>query len=172
MVLSAGHLIQRKRHDRAIRAMAQVPDATLVIAGQGPKQAELRALASELGVANRVHFLGAVPHDGMAGVYNAADVLVLASEREGWPNVLLEAMACGTPVIAAGIWGVPEVVTDAAAGTILPEPTPSAIAAALTKMLDRPPRRRDTRAYAEQFSWAATTRGQLDLFRAVRDADV
>ena len=76
----------------------------LLVAGDGPLRPTLAGLARELGVAGRVRFAGQVPHAALPELYGAADALVLASEREGWPNVLLEAIACGTPVIAAPVW--------------------------------------------------------------------
>jgi glycosyltransferase involved in cell wall biosynthesis len=93
--------------------------------------------------------------------------LVLASSREGWANVLLEAMACGTPVVASNIWGNPEVVRDPAAGFVAEQNTPEGIAAAVRHLFSHMPHRAATRAYAECFSWDATTEGQLALFRSV-----
>ena len=75
--------------------------------GEGEEDVALRRLAQGLGVTGRVHFLGSMPQKRLAGVYNAADVLVLASIREGLPNVVLEALACGTPVVATAVWGTP-----------------------------------------------------------------
>ena len=118
-------------------------------------------------MAARVRFLGAVPHAELAALYGAADALVLASSREGWANVLLEAMACGTPVVATDIWGTPEVVADPAAGRLVPERTPAALAAAVAALLADPPARAATRRYAERFSWDATVEGQLALFAEV-----
>jgi glycosyltransferase involved in cell wall biosynthesis len=81
--------------------------------------------------------------------------------------VLLEAMACGTPVIASNIWGNPEVVRSPAAGLIIESNTAEAIVAAVHRLFADPPDRAATRAYAEQFSWNATTEGQLALFARV-----
>ncbi len=103
----------------------------------------------------------------MHEVYSAADVLVLASDREGWPNVLLEAMASGTPVAATNVWGAPEVVASRAAGVLISDRNPGAIACAVRNLLATPPVRAETRAYAERFSWDETTRGQLELFRSI-----
>jgi glycosyltransferase involved in cell wall biosynthesis len=128
-------------------------------------------LAKHLGVADRVRFLGAIPHENMREIYSAADALVLASNREGWPNVLLEAMACGTPVVASNIWGNPEIVADPVAGRILARREPDAVADAVRSLLADPPARSATRAYAERFGWEATTQGQLALFRRVLGQD-
>ena len=103
----------------------------------------------------------------MAEYYCAADALVLASDREGWANVLLESMACGTPVVATNIWGTPEVVAAPEAGLLVQERSPAAIAAALRRLLSAPPAREATRAYAERFDWNATTAGQLRLFNEI-----
>src|SRR5690606_9697230 len=111
--------------------------------------------------------LGSVPHARLPEIYGAADALVLASSREGWANVLLEAMACGTPVVASRVWGTPEVVTAPEAGVLLPERSPAAIAAAVREVLAAGIDRRRTRAFAERFSWDDTTAGQLRLFRSV-----
>lgn len=166
-LLSVGNLIPLKGHDLVIRALEKLPGAELSIVGQGPEAGSLRLLAEQLGLASRVRFLGTLPHDDMPQVYGAADVLVLASEREGWPNVLLEAMACGTPVVASNVWGIPEVVTDEAAGRLLPERSPAAIAGSVGELLERPPSREQTRAYAEQFSWRETSLAQLAAFQDV-----
>ena len=77
--------------------------------------------------------------------YGAADALVLASSREGWANVLLESMACGTPVIASNVWGTPEVVTAPAAGVLMKERTPQAVAEAAQHLLANYPDRAATR---------------------------
>jgi teichuronic acid biosynthesis glycosyltransferase TuaC len=167
VLLSVGHLIARKAHHLVIEALAMLPEAVLLIAGSGPEETVLRTLCRRLGVAERVRFLGQLPHTELAQLYSAADVLVLASEREGWANVLLEAMACGTPVVASNVWGTPEVVTEPAAGFLVSELSRVAFAAAIARLLTNPPSRVATRAYAEQFSWEATTAGQLDLFTSV-----
>ncbi|TVR97341.1 MAG: glycosyltransferase family 4 protein [Rhodospirillales bacterium] len=164
VLLCVGGLIERKRHDLVIRALPRLPGATLMIAGEGPQSGALERLAVAEGVADRVRFLGAVPHQELRSYYSAADVLVLASSREGWANVLLEAMACGTPVVATRVWGAPEVVAAPEAGALVNDATPAAIAAAVQGLLNAPPRREATRAYAEGFGWGPTTAGQLDLF--------
>jgi teichuronic acid biosynthesis glycosyltransferase TuaC len=167
VLLSVGHLIERKGHHLVIEALARLPSASLIIAGDGPERPALEALAARLGVAGRVRFLGRVAHDILAVLYSAADVLVLASSREGWANVLLEAMACGTPVVASKVWGTPEVVADPVAGLLVEPRTGDAFAASIARLLAAPPPRPATRLYAERFSWDATTAGQLALFRGI-----
>ena len=167
VLLSVGALIPRKGHDLVIQALPRIPGATLLIAGQGPEEARLRDLAARLELDARARFLGPVPHAELKTIYGAADVLVLASDREGWPNVLLEAMACGTPVAATDIWGNPEVVTEARAGRLIPTRTPEAIAETVRAILADPPARAATRAYAEGFDWQETTDGQIALFNEI-----
>ncbi len=167
LLVSVGQLIERKGHDLVIGALAELPGVHLAIAGNGPLRPALEAQAAALGVAGRVRFLGAVPHDRLRLVYGAADVSVLASSREGWANVLLESMACGTPVVASAVWGTPEVVAEPAAGMLMPERSAAGAAAAIRRLLDDPPPSAATRTYAEQFDWGATTDGQLQLFRSI-----
>ncbi len=168
VLASVGGLIPRKGHDIAVKALAEMPAATLLIAGRGPEEAALKSLAAQTGVAQRVRFLGQLPHDALVDVYNAADALVLASTREGWPNVLLEAMACGTPAVAADAGGAREVIREAAAGRVLKERTPEALAAALRDVLNASDRAA-TRAYAERHSWDETSDGLDALFREITD---
>ncbi len=165
-LISVGHLIERKGHAITIEAMRLLPDWDLVILGEGPDRAELEALVERLGLGGRVRLLGARPHGELAGCYGAADVMVLASSREGWANVLLESMACGTPVVASDIPGNPEVVGCRDAGLIAPR-TPEGIAAGVRDLWGAPPDRAATRAYAERFGWDETSAGQYALFRSV-----
>ena len=165
-LVSVGGLIARKRHDLTIAALALLPEWRLLIAGEGPERGRLEALAASRGLAGRVRFLGPLPHAELAPLYTAADISVLASEREGWANVLLESMACGTPVVASRIPGNPEVVAAPAAGRIVAANTPEGFAAAI-RDLAAATDRAATRAYAEDFSWDATSAGQMAVFHAV-----
>jgi teichuronic acid biosynthesis glycosyltransferase TuaC len=164
---SVGHLVELKGHDLAIRALAHgFPDAHLLIVGDGEVRQPLEALARSLGVHERVSFVGAVTQERLRYYFNAADALILASSREGWPNVLLESMACGTPVVATRVGGVPEIVTAPEAG-VLVNRSPADIAEGLTTLLSAYPSREATRAHAERFSWEDTTRGQLRIFESL-----
>jgi len=166
-MLSVGWLDPRKAHDIPIRALAELPDVRLMIAGTGPELKKLQDLATQCGVADRVTFLGSIAQTALTQYYNAADMLVLASSREGWANVLLESMACGTPVIASNVWGTPEVVAAPEAGLLMEERTPASLAASVRLLRANYPDHGATRRYAERFSWDDTTQGQLDLFQQV-----
>ena len=83
-----------KGHDITIRALTHLPGARLLLVGAGEEGAALRSLARRIGVEDRVMFAGSVSQDRLPCHYSAADVLILTSSSEGWPNVLLEAMAC------------------------------------------------------------------------------
>ena len=130
-LISVGLLIERKGHHHVIEAMRQLPEFGLLIVGEGPDHARLAGLIERHGLGGRVRLLGPRPHAELPSLYGAADALVLASSREGWANVLLEAMACGTPVVASNIPGNPEVVREAAAGVIAETNTPDGFAAAV-----------------------------------------
>jgi glycosyltransferase involved in cell wall biosynthesis len=166
-MLSVGQLVPHKGHDVAIRALPMLPDVKLLVAGSGPDRARLETLAQQLGVAERVRLVGPVPQTELRNYYNAADVLVLASEREGWANVLLESMACGTPVVASAVCGTPEVVTAPEAGRLMAARTPDSLVEAVRLLRAASPERSATRRYAERFSWDETTQGQIDLFRNI-----
>lgn len=171
LLLSVGHLIERKGHNVAIEALPLLPPATgLVIAGAGEQREQLGRLARERGVADRVWFAGAVAQAELKWYYSAADALVLCSSREGWANVLLESMACGTPVVATNIWGTPEVVADAAAGVLMQERSAAALAQSFTALMKHYPSGESTRRYAEGFSWDATSQGQFLLMSKIVEA--
>lgn len=170
VLLSVGNLVPLKGHDLVIEALALQPEAQLLIAGEGPERSRLEQLALRHGVSGRVRFLGELPQERLVEYYGAADALVLASSREGWPNVLLESMACGTPVIASNVGGCAEVVGAPEAGVLLAERSAAAIAEAVRELAVRNVARDGTRRYAERFGWAATTVGQLELFARVISA--
>ena len=116
-----------------------------------------------------MRLLGPLSQAQLIDHYNAADALVLASSREGMPNVVLEALACGLPVIATAVGGTPEILGTAPVGRLVDERSAAAIAAAVRSLESDMPDRSLVRQHAEQFAWEATTRGQLELFaRAVR----
>lgn len=167
IMLSVGLLIERKGHHIAIEALSQLKDHLLVIAGSGPELTSLQRLAKNLGVEDRVRFAGQIPNEQLKQWYSAANILVLCSSREGWANVLLESMACGTPVVATNIWGTPEVVACPSAGVLMKRRDAPSVVDAVKVLYSSYPERDQTRAHAERFSWESTTNGQLEIFRRV-----
>ena len=161
-MISVGHLIERKGHDIAIRSLDYLPGHQLLIVGEGPKERELRRLASGLHLGDRVKFLGLVPQPELPPLLCAADVLVNCSDREGIANVLLEAMACGTPVVATHIWGSSEVISSPEAGILVHERSPAAVAQGVRRLLAQRPDGVLTRSHAQRFSWIETARQHLE----------
>ncbi len=162
--LSVGNLVNNKGHDLVIRALREFPEACLLVIGEGEEARNLNSLARSLAIQDRVRFLGAMPQKELARYFGMADALVLASSREGWPNVLLEAMACGTPVVAANVGGTPEIVTAPQAGVLMNERSVTGVVEASRRLFENYPNREHTRRYAEGFSWDDTTSRQLALF--------
>jgi glycosyltransferase involved in cell wall biosynthesis len=120
IIVSVGALVPLKGMNRLIEAMLGL-DAQLYIIGQGPELGALRSLIAVHRLAERVHLLGAKPQAELGDWYAAADLFCLASQREGCPNVIVEALACGTPVVASDIGGIGELITDDRFGYLVPE---------------------------------------------------
>lgn len=162
-LLMVGSLVALKGHRLVIEALARLPDWSLMIAGEGPERGALERQAERLGLGQRVRFLGTLAHEALPKLYSAADLLVLASSREGIANVLLESMACGTPVVTTAVGGCAEVVTSSDAGAVLPECSPQALREAIESLWAKRPDRGRTRRHAARFDWAETTREQAAL---------
>ncbi len=167
VLASVGHLVDDKGHQLAVEALASLPDTQLLIAGNGPRRAHLERLAGRLGVADRVRFAGLVPHEAMPWLYSAVDALVLASAREGMPNVVLESIACGTRVIATDVGGVGEVIGPTEAGVLMASRSPEALLEALGRLEQAPCTRETTRKYAERFGWERMLDRQVALYQSV-----
>lgn len=165
-ISSVGHLIPPKGHDLVIKAAARLPGLGVAIAGDGPEAHNLRELTAQLGMTERVRFMGVLSQPEINELMSASDAMVLASKQEGWANVLLESMASGTPVIASDIEGTREVVLSEDAGLLVTR-TPEAIASGVTRLFGNYPARSRTRKYAEGFSWTETSRGQYELFQSI-----
>lgn len=165
VLLSVGHATPRKGHHLAIEALRDLPEATLMIAGDGWYEGHLRELAVSLRVEDRVRFLGNVEQEDLKDYYSAADALVLASSREGIANVLLESMACGAPVIATAVWGTPEAINAPEAGVLMTERTAPALVEAAHRLFERYPDRSATRRHAAGFRWEQTSHDHLEVLR-------
>lgn len=162
LILSVGALIPRKNQSLLIAALPELPDATLMLAGQGASEGDYRDLAEKLGVASRVRFMGNVAHDDLPALFAAADVMALVSKSEGLANAWVEALACGTPIVASDVGGIRELVKSRDAGRIV-ERNPDAIASAIKELLANPPSRKAVAANVSAFSWDENA-GQLAAF--------
>lgn len=169
--LFLGRLHRQKGVDLLLRAFTEVPCGTLDLAGDGPERAQLEQLAAELGLTDRVRFLGFVPHDSVPDLLHEADVLVLPSEYEELGTAIVEAMYSGLPVVATRTGGVPELVAHGVNGLLVPPSDAIALAGALRRMLaDRDLARRfgeRGRARAQGFRWDALAPRVLGVYRDV-----
>jgi glycosyltransferase involved in cell wall biosynthesis len=115
----AGRLTAQKSLERALQAVAGVDGVQLVIAGEGPERESLETQSRELGVADRVVFLGALPREQIVELFHAADATILSSSWENFPHTVVEALAVGTPVLAMEVGGVAEVLHDGVNGLVV-----------------------------------------------------
>jgi glycosyltransferase involved in cell wall biosynthesis len=131
----AGRLTAQKALGDALEALARVPGPSLLVLGDGPERAPLERRVSELGVSDRVRFLGPGTRDDVIALFRAVDAALVTSAWENLPHTLLEALAAGTPVIATAVGGIPEVVRDRENGLLVPPHDVVAIASAIERLL-------------------------------------
>lgn len=163
VIVSVGWLIERKGFHRVVEVIPELlkrhPRLHYLIIGGATgadnMEAALRKQVEELGLQNHVKFLGPMKPDDLKWPLSASDVFVLATRREGWANVLLEAMACGLPVVTTRVDGNPEVVSSADLGELVPFGDAEALAAAIDRALSREWDRDHLRTYAVRNSWDA-----------------
>jgi D-inositol-3-phosphate glycosyltransferase len=152
MLLYVGRLDPLKGAEVLVRAMPLLREqATLVLLGgdaHDPERQRLRALARDLGIAQRIRYADAVPHDALPAYYRAADLLAVASHYESFGMVAVEALACGTPVIAPAVGGLPSIIRDGENGALLCQRTPAQFAAHIDALLASPQHMADLRAQA------------------------
>lgn len=135
-LLTICRLMNWKRVDGIIEALSELPeDVQLLVAGDGDMLDEWTALASRLGITERVHFLGNVPYERIPALIRAAEVFILNSEYEGLSHTLLEVSALGTPIVCTGVCGNPEVVEDEVNGLTVPTGDSTALGAAIARLL-------------------------------------
>ena len=138
-ILFVGRLAGQKGVDVLLHALAQTSaQARLLVAGDGPCLEDLKDLAEKLGIRDQVEFLGWVERESLPGIYADADILALPSRDEGMPNVVLEAMASGLPVVAASVGGTPELVVDGETGLLVAPDDVRALASALETLVSSP----------------------------------
>lgn len=154
LLVSVGALIERKGQDLVIGALAGLPDAQLLLVGNGPDERHLRNLARDMRVEDRVHFLGSVDHDQLPVILSAADAMVLPSAAEGLANAWVESLACGTPIIIADVGGARELMTQPDAGLIV-DRTLESVTAGIQQILAHPPEPQLVTAAVSEFSWKA-----------------
>ena len=164
LLAAVGNLIPLKGHDLTVAALATLPGMQLGIAGSGPELANLEACVARLGLTDRVKLLGNLAPEEVLRLLQAADAMVLPSEREGLANVWIEALACGTPLVITDVGGAREVVTAPSAGRLV-ERTPAAIAAAVRELLAKPIPRAEVAAHAAGFSWEANAARLAEHYR-------
>ena len=175
VLVSVGGLVERKGFHRVIACLPELrrarPDLCfLVVGGPGPEgdwSARLAAQVRELGLDDAVRFLGPLPPSELRWSLGAADVFVLATRNEGWANVLLEAMACGLPVVTTRVGGNAEVVCRDELGIVVPFDDHAALRDALEQSLARSWDRAAIRRYAEANSWDSRVEVLVAEFRRV-----
>ncbi|MCG5434122.1 glycosyltransferase family 4 protein [Mycobacterium sp. MYCO198283] len=168
-VVFVGRLHPQKGVDTAVRALPMLPGVTLVLAGDGPDRAELARLAQRLGVADRVEFLGFVPHDRVPQLLADADLFVMPSQYEELGTAIVEAMASGVPVVASNIGGIPQLVDDGETGVLVPPGDPAELAAACRALLADPARSalmaKKALARTAAYQWPALADRVLAVYR-------
>jgi len=166
VVIAVGNLVPVKGYQFLIRVMgrliSQHPKIRLYIVGEGYFREDLQALAQQEKLQDRVIFVGRKPNEELRYWYSAADVSCLASSREGWANVLLESLACGTPVVATRVWGAPEVITSPELGVLVDQSVDS-IAAGLDLALRKSWDREALARYAASRTWDVVA-GEVENF--------
>jgi teichuronic acid biosynthesis glycosyltransferase TuaC len=171
VILSVGSLIPVKGYDLLLKALKTVvqefgeTNVYLVIAGEGPSRGKIENLASSLGLSEYVRLLGAVPHNELNVWYNVADLFCLASSREGWPCVLLESLACGTPVVATDTWGVPELISSETIG-LLTQRDERDMAEKIHLALKTPWHRDEIVRYACEHTWDRAAQAVFEVFNS------
>jgi glycosyltransferase involved in cell wall biosynthesis len=175
ILITVGGLVERKGFHRVIACLPELrrhfPDLHYIAVGspgpEGDYSTKLRAQVAELGLGNWVHFLGALAPDEVHRAMAAADVMVLATRNEGWANVLLEACACGVPVVATDVGGNAEVICRDDIGTIVPFGDHEALLAAIREALQRDWNHSSIRRYAEENDWKVRVPILVDEFRRI-----
>jgi glycosyltransferase involved in cell wall biosynthesis len=158
--------------DAVARLRATRSDVVLAVVGEGPQQPVLEARVRELGIGDAVKFIGYVPQDNTAAWYRSADVFALSSDFDNSPNVVLEAMACGLPIVSTDVGGLREYVTAPANGLLTPKGDAHAFAAALQEFLEddelaRATGRFNRRDAVARFSWAVSAARMCDVYARV-----
>ena len=177
LVVSVGHMVERKGFHILVEALNLLKgrgrdDVHMVFVGgageEGDFVAQVKGRVAEAGLTGRVHFAGAVANHLLPQYYSAADVFALATAKEGWPNVLFESLACGTPPVITEVWGTPECLCRPELGVLVKERTGEAFAEALDQALSTEWDTDLLVRYARANTWATVGRRTVtELERAV-----
>lgn len=172
LIVCVASLKQAKGIEDLLVAFAKMPaDAGLILVGSAPQGdsyvGKLKSLAAGLGVGGRVSFAGSQPPESVAKHFNAADVSVLASHNEGCPNVVIESLACGTPVVASDVGAVGEFVKDGRSGLLVTPRDREGLAKAMGSALAREWSREEIRRSVEGRSWRQVAGRVLEVFDEV-----
>ena len=176
LLLSVGNLTLNKGFDLLIRSLPMIASRIdevgihLAIVGNGPLHNELAAEISRLKLQGQVQLVGAVAHNKLCVWYSAADVFCLMSQREGCPNVILESLACGTPVVATPVGGIPELLNSENLG-LLAERDEHQIADAICTALTKKWITEDLVEHARNHSWIRTAEGVMGVFQSVLNSE-
>jgi glycosyltransferase involved in cell wall biosynthesis len=169
VILFVGNLLRSKGCLDLFEAFALLaridPALQLVFVGAGAARADVASRAAAEGLAHRVQFVGKVAHESLPAWFSACDVFCLPSHNEGLPNVILEAMSCGAPVVASRVGGIPDALPEFAGMLVEPQDA-DALAHALRESLERRWDRPRILAHAATFDWDANVRSMCELFAA------
>lgn len=158
-----------KGHAILLQALSRLPaEVGLILLGDGPLRPVWERTAADEVAAGRVHFAGQVRHDEIPDWLNAADALVLPSLREGLPTVILEALACGLPVVATDVGGVRDVIDGNGAGRVVPPGSPQLLAEEMLEVMKKPVDSREIRQKVVRFAWEAFTRSLARAYAFAR----
>ncbi|QDT46424.1 Putative teichuronic acid biosynthesis glycosyltransferase TuaC [Symmachiella dynata] len=173
IVISVGDCFENKGFHLLVDALGRLktshPQLHAVIVGGSPRYGNdytsvIKEKIAEHGLDDRVHLPGRRPHEELSTWYSAADLYSILSAREGSPNVLMEALACGVPAIGTPVGGIPEILADDRLGSVLPERSVAAAADGLTAAFAREWDRKEIRKILETHDWSSTALQVADVF--------
>jgi glycosyltransferase involved in cell wall biosynthesis len=173
IILTVASLRKIKGLSLLIEAISEIihevkkSDVMLLIIGEGEERKSIARQIARLKLKGHVKLLGAKAHETLFQWYSAADIFCLPSSTEGWPNVIFESLACGTPVVASSVGGVPEIIISDDYGTLVKERTGKAFASAIIKALDRKWDPDKMIEYAKRNTWVQVAQNVKDLFETV-----
>ena len=174
VILSIGHLTPNKGFDLLVRSVRVLQtdldekNLLLIIVGEGKFRNEIEKTVSSLKLNASVRLAGAIPHEELRDWYCAADIFCLASQQEGWPNVILESFACGTPVVATPTGGIPEIISSNGIG-MLSERTEQDFAQKISVALKKAWKRDEMVKFARKHTWDRVAQSVYDVFQSVLD---